>query len=186
MYRLFIAIEIPDEVKELAAAVCRGVPAAKWVPLPQIHLTLRFIGDADEALFREIGESLEGVASAPFEVVFRGTGCFPGLKRPRVLWIGIEGSDRLLALQRQIEEAVVAAGVTPEDRPFSPHLTLARLREPCSAEVDKFLRLNAAFTAPPFPVREFHLFSSRLTPKGAIHTKEKTYRLFDQGEGSGR
>jgi RNA 2',3'-cyclic 3'-phosphodiesterase len=184
MYRLFIAIDVPDGLKEKATAMCNGVASARWVPASQLHLTLRFIGDADEALFREIAGSLDLVDSPVFDLTFRGTGCFPGPRRPRVLWIGMEESQPLLSLQRRIEEAVVAAGVVPEERPFSPHLTLARLKEPSRGDVERFLRQNESFAAPPFAVREFHLYSSRLSPKGAIHTRERTYPLLETGEGT--
>lgn len=183
MYRLFVAIEIPEEVKRAAAAVARGVPAARWVPPGQLHLTLRFIGEVDEKIFRAVSEALESVSFSPFQLALRGTGVFPNPKRPRVIWIGMERSAPLFALQRRIESAVVSAGIPGEERPFSPHLTLARLREPTPAETERFLRQTASFAAPVFTVREFQLFSSRLAAGGATHTVEGTYPALAEGGG---
>lgn len=177
MYRLFVAIDLPEAVKEHLMAICHGIAAARWVPGEQLHLTLRFVGDADEDLFSAIRAGLSQVRSHPFTLALAGTSCFPSPKRPRVLWVGTHGDGTLRQLQQAVEERLVAARVPPDARPFSPHITLARLREPAPAATASFLATHASFASEPFAVDAFHLYSSTLTPTGAIHRREASYPL---------
>ncbi|WP_298432168.1 RNA 2',3'-cyclic phosphodiesterase [Geobacter sp.] len=175
--RLFVAIDLPDEVKQSVAALCRGVPGVRWLPPEQLHLTLRFIGEADDAVVGAIRRGLAAITAPPFPLSLQGVGCFPSPRRPRVLWVGLDGSEPLKRLHRGVEATVVAAGLPAEERPFSPHITLARLREQREGEIAPFLVRNASFHSEPFPVDAFHLYSSILTPKGAIHRREASYPL---------
>jgi RNA 2',3'-cyclic 3'-phosphodiesterase len=177
MYRLFAAIDLPEHLKEEIAAFSRTLTGARWVPMAQLHLTIRFIGDADEKTFQLIRKALKRVSGAPFHLTLRGTGHFPPGQEPRVLWIGMEKSPALVHLQERVERAVIDAGIPPETRRFSPHITLARLRNSSAAEVDEWEQRQAAFGDPVFPVGEFHLYSSILTRDGAIHRREATYPL---------
>ena len=177
MYRLFVAIDLPEQIKEEIAAFSRTLTGARWVPMEQFHLTIRFIGDVDEKTFQLIREALKRVSGAPFHLTLRDTGHFPQGREPRVLWIGMEKSPMLVHLQERVERAVIAAGIPPETRRFSPHITLARLRNSSAAEVSEWEQRQAAFRDPVFPVDEFHLYSSSLTRDGAIHRREATYPL---------
>jgi 2'-5' RNA ligase len=177
MYRLFVAVDLPQEVKEAVRDICRSLPEARWVPLEQLHLTLRFIGDADEQAFNAIRTALAQVRDGAFSLELKGIGHFPPGKRARVLWVGIEACMPLLRLQRDVESALVNAGVPPEERPFSPHITLARFREPPTGGVAPFEERHGNFVSPPFKVTAFHLYSSLLTREGAIHRREATYTL---------
>jgi 2'-5' RNA ligase len=181
MYRLFVAIDLPEESKEALRAICHGLPEARWVQLEQLHLTLRFIGDADEEQFQAIKKSLGHVKGTSFKLGLTGIGHFPPGKRARVLWVGVNADETLLALQRDVEHALNAAGVPPEERGFSPHITLARFREPFPGIADSFERRHAGFATAPFQVAAFYLYSSVLSPKGAIHTVEATYPLSTAG-----
>ncbi len=127
MHRLFIAIDFPDETREALANLCFGVPAAKWVSKDQLHLTLRFVGDADDDLFSQIQEALYDVNASQFSLTLKGVGYFPPHRKPNVLWVGIEPSEELARLRDSIEALLEELGLQPEERKYHPHLTLARL-----------------------------------------------------------
>jgi 2'-5' RNA ligase len=175
--RLFVAVDLPEEVKQSVANLCRGVSGVRWLPPDQLHLTLRFIGEADDAVDMAIRRGLAEITLPPFPLSLQGVGCFPSPRRPRVLWVGLSGGEPLKLLQQGVEAAVVAAGIPTEERPFSPHITLARLREQREADIAPFLTQNASFRSEPFSVDAYHLYSSMLTPKGAIHRREASYPL---------
>ncbi|MDH4321075.1 MAG: RNA 2',3'-cyclic phosphodiesterase [Desulfobulbaceae bacterium] len=177
MQRLFVAIDLPEPVKEQLAGICCGLPSARWVKPEQLHLTLRFIGEVDGALFREIREALTGINLPPFAMRLKGVGCFPPRKAPRVLWVGIEANDPLGHLRNRIEAALVHLGLEPEHRKFAPHITIARLQETPLTRLTNFLAGNALFTTDAWAVEEFHLYESTLSAKGAIHTIEASYPL---------
>ncbi len=175
--RLFVAIDLPEEVRQSVTDICRGLAGVRWLPPEQLHLTLRFMGEADDAVNAAIRKGLATIASPPFPLTLNGTGCFPSPRRPRVLWVGLNSSEPLMELQQKVETAVAAAGLPTEERPFSPHITLARLRDHRGGDVAPFLAQNASFASGPFMVDAFHLYSSVLTAKGAIHRREASYLL---------
>ena len=175
--RLFVAIDLPDRIKQAVAGICRGVPGVRWLPPDQLHLTLRFIGETEDAAIATIRSGLAAITSPAFPLSLREMGCFPSPRRPRVLWVGLSGGAPLMQLQHDVETALVAAGLPPEERPFSPHITLARLRDHREGDVAPFLARNAFFASGPFTVDAFHLYSSALTAKGAIHRREASYPL---------
>lgn len=179
MYRLFVAIELPEWVKAELSGLSFGLPNANWVPDEQLHLTLRFIGEVDKVQFEEIAQALTEVQLDPFDLVLEGIGTFPPRGTPRVLWVGVEKSEPLLQLRHRVDSALGQAGVPPEGRKFSPHITLARLKDAPMSRLGPFLTGHALFKLEPFEIEEFHLFSSQLTSKGAIHTLEETYSLLD-------
>lgn len=177
MHRLFVAIDPPEEIKRVIGSLRCPLPGAKWVAEAQIHVTLRFIGDVDDKLVKVVIESLSGIEAAPFSLAMQGVGCFPPKRDPKVLWVGVDGSSALFGLQCAIEKALVRIGVPPEGRPFTPHLTIARLKETPAARVAPFLRQYARFSTRFFPVTQFLLYSSTLTPQGAIHRQEALFPL---------
>jgi RNA 2',3'-cyclic 3'-phosphodiesterase len=173
MMRLFVALELPDDIKDTLAALKVDGRRTKR---DQFHLTLRFIGDGIELpQVNAIKQALAEISAAPFEMQFRGVGQFPPKKPARVLWVGIAPNPALDALAKQIEAAVVKAGLAPEDRPFSAHMTLSRLDPPKDAR--EFLERYPAFESRTMPVEEFILFSSVLSPQGATHRREAVYPL---------
>jgi 2'-5' RNA ligase len=178
MYRLFVAIDLPESVKNSISSICCGLQEAKWVNIKQLHLTLRFIGEVDDRVFLKIKESLSGISEAPFSLTLGGVGCFPPRRPPRVLWIGIEKCDTLLSLAAKIEHTLVEkCGIEPEGRAFSPHITIARFRETKPAGVSEYVTRHQSFHTESFPVDVFHLYSSTLTPAGAEHRRECSYPL---------
>jgi 2'-5' RNA ligase len=177
MSRLFVAIDLPPDIAAQLQGICYGVPGAVWVQAEQMHLTLRFIGEVDGGVFREIKEGLGAIKGAPFPLQVKGVGFFPPRKTPRVLWAGIAPEEEVCGLRNRIENVLVGMGLGPEGRKFSPHITLARLHDTPLARLGRFLAGNGLFATPEFPVSEFHLYSSQLTSKGAFHTIEASYPL---------
>ncbi len=181
MPRLFIAVDIPEDIKKDLSIMCSGIPGAKWVKSEQLHLTLRFIGDVDHEFLRDMTEALAEIKTTALTLRLKGTGCFPSRKKARVLWVGIEHNEQLAKLKNKVETTVVNLGMEPEGRKFSPHITLARLRNTPANKLTNFLGANTIYASRPFPVEQFLLYSSVLTPNGAIHTIEAAYPLVEQG-----
>ena len=177
MKRLFVSIDLPDAVKRDLYAICYGLVRTKWVEEEQLHLTLRFIGGVDGSVFIDIKDSLENVRMNPFQLRLKGLGHFPPKKNPRVLWVGMEPQDSVTMLRNRIESILVKIGLEPERRKFSPHITIARLNDPPINKVARFLEERCLFSSTAFPVSGFCLYSSILTPKGAIHKVEVRYHL---------
>lgn len=153
------------------------IPGARWVPAEQIHLTLAFLGEIDEKASERLIAELARIQSATFNLSFDGTGCFPNRHHPRVLWVGMQQEHALTRLAVEIQTVVRTCGIPLEDRPFSPHLTLARLKLPCSREVATFLNQHRTVKIPSFTVEQFILFQSRLTQQGAVHLPIKSFPL---------
>jgi len=179
MIRLFVALELPAKMRERLAALQGGVPGARWTTDEQMHLTLRFIGEVDENVAHDIDDALAGVRAPAFELELAGVGEFGG-KKPRALWAGVRANDALLHLQKKIETALQRIGLPPEERKFSAHVTLARMRTAPREKVVQFLTHHALFASAPFGVKEFVLFSSHLGSGGSVYHKERVYPLTDR------
>jgi 2'-5' RNA ligase len=183
--RAFVAVDlVTDVVSEIEALVQRiqgRVRGAKWVAPANLHLTLRFLGEADEQTLSVLSETAASVCREcpSFELEFRGIGFFPSAKRPRILWIGIhQPPEVLLGLQRELEASVTKHGFEPERRDFSPHLTIARFRKPQSdprfAELARELGEHLFGTS---PVKEVVLYRSILKPSGAEYHPLRRFPL---------
>jgi len=177
MPRLFVAADLPDEAREKLAEIAYGIPGADWVPSEQYHLTLRFLGDQDESAFETIREGLGSLVAPSFYAALRGIGHFPLRGDPEVLWTEAAKSEELISLRNKVESLLAAKGVERDTRKFHPHVTLARIRESRGEWVANYIVQHALFSLPEVPVQSFSLFSSRLTPEGAIHTREGFYPL---------
>jgi len=175
--RLFIAIELPAELKSTVGRLRVEIPGARWVPAEQIHLTLAFLGEVEENCLGALSGELARIRLPSFRLSFSGTGCFPDRRRPRVLWIGLQPEARLQQLAAKVHEVLLACGIPQEERPFSPHITLARLKMAPPRAADTFLDQQQELKLPPFFVQEFSLFQSRLTPQGALHTPLRAFPL---------
>ena len=188
-FRSFIAIELPDELKleltQLEARLKSGKqPWVKWVDPYSIHLTLKFLGsiaaDRTGQITKVIEEAAQGVP--PFQLKVKDLGVFPNLKRVQVAWVGVGGEiDKLGQLQQRIESNLVPLGFAPELRSFTPHLTLARLRDRASLEErQRFgqliadIRFEATYT---IEVEAINLMRSQLTREGAIYSRLSSVRL---------
>ncbi len=181
--RAFIAIELPDEVRRGLAGLRRELQRdehrfVKWVDPEAIHLTLKFLGNIPSRRVTEIARAIEvaAKATAPFELDVSGLGVFPNLRQVRVLWVGIGGEvDRLKELQRGIDTELAALGFDREDRPFVPHLTLARVRQGASPSDRRSLAelVDTAVFEDKYEakVETVSLMRSELTPAGAIYSR---------------
>jgi 2'-5' RNA ligase len=127
--RLFVAIELPQPIKDRLVALCSGLHGAKWAEPKQMHLTLRFVGDVDGPQASDIADALGQVFSPRFEIELAGLGDFSSRGRPNVLWVGVRPNAALTALQAKVESAVRRAGLALEGRRFHPHVTLARFAD---------------------------------------------------------
>lgn len=128
MPRLFVAIDLPDDVKAALTGLRFAVGGARWVAPEHLHLTVRFIGEVDDEMFAAIREGLlvEGLSS--FACRLQGVGCFPPRGRPKVLWAGVQAEDGLFRLQGGIENSLRRLGVVPEERKFTPPYHLGKVQ----------------------------------------------------------
>ena len=190
MIRAFIAIDLPDDVRvaidDAQARLKQAHVGVKvsWAKVENLHLTLQFLGYIEEEVVEKIGSALQSVAAQhpPFEVQVFGTGAFPDKNRPRVLWVGCDDSQgRLAALAGAVQSAMRSLGFEPEQREFSAHLTLGRVRAPrpdaaLTRALDSFK--DTAFGA--LRAEAVHLFKSELHPEGSRYTKLSTHVLGTQ------
>ena len=177
MPRLFVALDLPDEVKDGLDRLCEGLPGIRWSDPGQFHLTLRFIGEVEQGTFYEIGEHLASVGHPPFELALTGLGQFPPRGSPHTLWVGVDDpSGALPTLRRRIERALAETGLPPERRKFAAHVTLGRFRGPPPEErLASYLFRRNLFRTERFPVSSFGLYSSQLRPEGSLYTLEAEY-----------
>ena len=179
--RLFVAIEIPDELRraiaEFLAAMRPHAPHARWVRPEAIHVTLKFIGEASAEQMEAIRRALVPIRfPAPVEMEFRGTGFFPAERRPRVFWLGIQANASLADLAGAVDRQLEPLGVARESRAFVPHLTLARFERPQeSGDLPHALGEANRRSFGRILAREFHLYESRLLREGAQHIRLETY-----------
>ena len=185
--RAFIAVELPDRIKLSLSTIQAELKAnkarAQWVAPNSIHLTLKFLGDISVASIPDVTRVMEEAAFgiAGFRLAVRGLGVFPDVRRMRVVWAGVTGDTDVLArLQKGLDLELAALGFAPESRPFTAHLTLARLRDDASpADRQNIGRLvsQASFEAGDFEVESVNLMRSQLTREGAIYTRLATISL---------
>ncbi|WP_374303004.1 RNA 2',3'-cyclic phosphodiesterase [Ferrovibrio sp.] len=177
MIRLFVALSFPDEVRRSLAALCAGVPGARWANLEQFHLTLRFIGEVDGRIAHAISEELSSITMPDFELNLFGVGTFGDKRKANTLWAGVRPNPALNRLQEKVDNAVLRVGLPPDRRKFAPHVTLARLNNAPFDRLGAYLSHHALYNAPPFTCDRFTLYSSFLSSSGAIYTPEHVYRL---------
>lgn len=174
--RLFVALPLPDHLRDRLAGLAEGLPGARWVAPENLHITLRFLGEVDGRQASDIDAALDGTSVERFSLSLVGVDCF-GDRKPRSLWVGVESNPALTRLQAKVEQAVQRAGLAPERRKFKPHVTLARFTFHPGERLSAYVIRNALFRAAPFPVDHFVLYSSFLSHNGAIYAPEVTYPL---------
>ena len=188
--RAFLAIEPPDDIlsaviglQEKLRRVIKGKIA--WTRAGSQHITLKFFGDVPTEDIDAIGRSVQNRLQAGWSVNLKiaGLGLFPDARKPRVLWCAAAGDvAKLAALQKQLDNDFAPLGFAPETRPFRPHLTLARIREPQTVRgLNEALEGQADFFTGQFNVHELILFQSRLRPEGAVYTKLAAFPLEPAG-----
>ncbi len=176
--RTFIAVEIDEGLRTAAARVAEDLQAAgaeiRWVAPPNMHVTLKFLGDVAEERIASVCDTVaEAVAgAAPFDLELRGVGAFPNAARPRTLWVGTgTGRSQLESLAGRVEAALAALGFAPENRPFQAHCTLGRVRRPTRAlaNLAPLLKQRADLSLGQSKIHEVVVFSSRLQRGGPIY-----------------
>ena len=181
--RLFIAIEIPEHIRTAFASLLRDfrplAPQLKWVRPENLHVTLKFLGETDSTKLGPLQNALSAVRSAePVNLDFRGLGFFPQEKRPRVFWAGMQASANLKTLAADIDQAVHNLAFPLEERPFAPHLTLARISLPIlPPKLLQAINEKCGQSLGSLTTRQFHLIESKLKPAGAEYTTVQSFRF---------
>ena len=182
LLRAFVAVEIPAGIRQTicntTADLRKGIgPLVRWVPMENMHLTLKFLGDVSPANIDMLSQMLRAEADLfhCFDLHVSGLGSFPSLKRPRVIYIGIQAPAALETLQRGIESASRRLGYESEERGFSPHLTIGRVKQNVTASEQQTIRraleettIDSLGTA---RVDSVHLYKSDLKPSGSVYTR---------------
>ena len=177
-YRLFVSLPVPAKVRKAIADIARELDAqmpseaVRWTPMEQIHVTLKFLGKVDSSavpeLERALKASVDGIEA--FELHLADLGAFPSRRNPRVIWMGLAGDlEVLLRLQTQVLQAVARWSEKEENRKFTPHLTIGRVREP-QRQISAALEAASAPEFKPWRAEQVLLMRSQLSPHGATHT----------------
>ena len=180
--RAFIAIELPPPVISLLEKTQQNFKSAglraKWVRPKNIHLTLKFLGNIDPGDIDRIGGAMSDAAKnfGSFSLAAGGVGVFPGIKRPRVIWVGLGGqTESLFAVQRQLEDNLAAIGFAKEKRPYKGHLTLGRFRQAVDPHtISRVIQEHADLKSEDFTADRIILFQSDLKPAGPVYSELKT------------
>lgn len=176
MPRLFVALEIPQNAALSLSLLRGGLPSARWIDVENYHLTLRFIGNVERHVADEVAGALDRVRRPPFRLQLAGVGAF-GSKKPHALWAGVKPSPDLNALQADIERSFQRIGLPADPRRFTPHVTVARLRDVDAATVAPWLSAHGNFMTEPFKVSRFVLMSSRSSSGGGPYVVEESWPL---------
>ncbi|MBG0811670.1 RNA 2',3'-cyclic phosphodiesterase [Methylosinus sp. H3A] len=179
MPRLFTALEIPTLVAGDLAALRGGLPGARWIDAENYHITLRFIGDVDDALGHDAAMTLAAIRRPPVSIALEELSSFGGDK-PRAIVVKARADSALAELQAEQERLLRRIGIPPEPRKFVPHVTLARLRGASCSSVATYLGTRGYFPPMRFEAARFVLFSSRDSVGGGPYIVEADYPLRDR------
>lgn len=182
--RLFVAIDLPEALKQQLSALTTRIDGVRWTETANLHLTLRFIGDVPQDTADAIQAALSDVQSSPFSLQLNGVGTFPAnpRKSPRIIWAGLTNPPTIQSLHEKIEKAVSDLGPTPDNRPYTPHITLGRVKsadDGTLSAIRHFIQHNSGFHTEAFMPAEFILMESLLLPSGAKYTPLARYPLTD-------
>ena len=173
--RTFIAIPLPQACREILEKMQRPMRSlgadVRWTSIASIHLTLKFLGEIDQAVLPELAAALRAIPGAPLELSVRGLGAFPDLRNPRVVWCGVQGDiQRLGTLQYEVESACEILGFEREKRAFHPHLTLGRVNGKRNLQpLLDYIRIGTELESS-FAAENVNIYKSVLTPRGAVYT----------------
>ena len=175
--RLFVALDLPWEVKEALSDLTCNLPGARWVPTDNFHLTLRFIGEASRLQAEEIDLALATLRGRGFAFGLSGLGWFEKGGRVSSVWAGVERNEDLARLQVKVGTALHRAGIAPDRRRFTPHVTLARMDAPVTPMLTSFVQANNLYRSAPIRADNVTLFSSFLGKDQPTYTPEAEYAL---------
>lgn len=178
MRRIFIAADIPLNMREKMAALKRDIKGVRWYDANHIHLTMRFIGEVEDEVAGRVQQALYSIEAPAIELVSDGIGLFFAKKRPRVIWVGLQPAEPLKELRSRIDEALQDIDLPEDKKAFKPHVTIGK----CKKSVDKGSVLDLKDDYGDWKEAEgrltsLTLFSSSLSPEGAIHTPLEHYPL---------
>ena len=176
MPRLFTGLEIPSDVRQSLSILRGGLPGARWIDPENYHVTLRFIGDVDDVIAHEVASLLGRVRREPFELRVEDLKSFGG-RKPRAIVASVEPIQPLIELQSELERLMQRLGLEPEGRKFTPHVTLARLRNTAPRDVADYLSTRGPVFGNSFRVSRFVLFSARASVGGGPYVVEADYPL---------
>ncbi|MDQ0137332.1 2'-5' RNA ligase [Neorhizobium galegae] len=182
MPRLFTALEVPRNVAMSLSLLRGGIPGARWIDVENYHITLRFIGDVDGRTADEIVSRLDRIDRPEFPATLTGIGSF-GSKKPHSIWAGVSPSPEIHALQAEIERICQRIGLPPDPRKFTPHVTLARLKNCRLDDVVHYLSGRGNFYTAPFTVPRFVLLSSKESVGGGPYLTEEIFPLQEASYG---
>jgi 2'-5' RNA ligase len=177
MIRLFAALAVPPSIAARLAALQSGLGGARWRPAEALHVTLRFFGDIDEVAASEVDEALSEVAGEPFELTLAGVGYFGAGRQMRAVWAGVEETPHLRRLAARCESAARRCGLKPDTRLYTPHVTLAYLKDADPHAVAAWVQSHNLQRQPPFEVAAFGLYSSWQGRKASTYQIERSYPL---------
>jgi len=173
--RLFVAIDLPESTRQLVAGLDPHIRGMRWTDPAQMHLTLGFFSDVPKDTELKLREKLSAIQFGAFFLPVNGVGSFSAKGAPKIIWLGVgKAHPHLFQIHKRVQEAALAAGIEPELRPWHPHFTIARCRDVSAQSVRKFLKVHSDFDAGMIRVDAFHLYSSKLSPAGPIHSCEVT------------
>jgi 2'-5' RNA ligase len=176
MIRLFAGIGLDPALAAQLEPLASGIPGARWIEPRNMHVTLRFIGEVEEGLALELHDLLAAISVPAFDLTLEGLGTF-GSRKPRSLWAGVAREPAMRRLHEKIESAMVHGGCPPEPRRFTPHVTLARLKDAPVSRIQEFIAGNSPFRAGPCRVTCFTLFRSHLSRSGSEYEALADYPL---------
>jgi RNA 2',3'-cyclic 3'-phosphodiesterase len=180
--RLFIGIEIPEDIANAMTSLQVPLHGARWVEPQDYHLTLRFIGEVEKSKAYDLDEALLAIEHNAFDLSIAGIS-FVGGYEPKALFAGIAPSAELIALARAVDQAARTVGIAPDPRSkFRPHITLARLKSPDLDRFGRYLERSSLFRTEPFLVRRFAMFSTKPLTGGGPYLVEQSYDLRHWGE----
>ena len=173
----FVALDLPLAIREELMLIASGVPGAYWVDEEPLHLTLRYLGEVDGAVLRDLQAALGRIDFTAFELRLEGIGFFPPRGEPEVLWVGIDKCPPLMELRQRVDSLATRLGIAPDRRRFAPHVTLARLHDAPDSRLARFAAENALFRTERFVPQTFSLYASHRRPEGAEYQRIEAYRL---------
>ncbi len=176
MPRLFTGLKIPAEIATGLESMQGGIEGARWIDREDFHLTLSFIGDVGHRDAAEISQALEETKSASFELSLSGVDIFGG-KKPHSMFAGVSASDQLVRLKEKQDRYLSRIGLQPDRRKFTPHVTLARLKNASLQSIVGFLSRHGGYRSPAFRVNGFFLFSARESIGGGPYLVEEQYEF---------
>ena len=183
--RVFLAVPLPRQLKNSVSTIQKQlqtrIAGARWVRSENLHLTVHFFGETEQEALEKISVSVLSVkrCQRPFLVEVKRLGAFPNLHRPRILWLDLEPKDQLRQLHRDLRQCLHQVGITTESRPYTPHLTIGRLRQQTSDLTDLYKSVGQTLVGR-MPVDKLVLFKSRLHPDGAEHIPLLTVNFDDK------